>query len=123
MRNTMGAYIDSVEDVERDRVVTAADMNDGEGWWYPWADCGCLVGTAQGLGEQEKSIPTGIVYEQHEDAVFRSGSMNSVPWREAPASIRHPLAVRRFGRTRVLRALKLRAGATIPTEQRELVEA
>jgi hypothetical protein len=108
MNYTMGRYIDEATDEMRDRLVTAADLNDGLEW-HSDNGCGCLVGTALNghpldVGRDE--------WVRHMRVEFDEA------WKHLPASTRYPHAVRRFGKARVVRAIKKRAGARveIPTE-------
>jgi len=107
MNYTMGRFIDGLSDKHRDRLVTAAEFNDGEHWW-DGVGCGCLVGTAAGGHPQN-----GLVDElrRHWSALPQDWHRGIAPWPAAPASIRYPRAVRRFGKARVVRAIKLRAAA------------
>ena len=131
MNWTMGRFIDEATDEMRDRLVSAGDFNDGEDWVdYPdgmdTPTCGCLVGTAVGLSGG--AIPEST-WDRHFDAVCAMAyvspdrMMMSVPWRDAPESVRYPKAVARFGKARVVRAIKLRAASTLSTEVERTPEA
>lgn len=114
MPQTCGQYIDSLTDEQRDRLVEQKDFNSGFSWWGP-GGCGCLVGTAEG------GVPSRFskIMRAHDRVQLRhydarpNWTMLDIPWRDAPASIRYPKLVRRFGKERVVRAIKLRAGARV----------
>ena len=96
MNYTMGRYIDELDDEGRDRLVTAEDFSDGQ-WWD--GRCGCLVTTAVGgrcAGDGEKAA---------------RGHRLGARWQEQGPAYRYPYAVARFGKDRVVRAIKLRAAA------------
>jgi hypothetical protein len=109
MNYTMGREIDDMMDAERDRILTATDFTDGE-WGTP--GCGCLITTADGC--------SGGLLNQLNSTRFWNAAADRgrVPWANLPAAWRFKCAVRRFGKGRVVRAIKLRAGARIeiPTE-------
>lgn len=102
MNWTMGRYIDGLDSGGRDKLISAPEFNDGDDWGGFDDECGCLVGTVGLTGEE---------MDRHYDALpmAQCGTQYNVPWYRAPASIRYPQAVRRFGKARVVRAIKLRA--------------
>lgn len=125
MNRTMGRFLDEATDEMRDRVITAVEMNDGSSWWDYLGECGCLYGTAF-----NRDIPREVEVENARWP--RNGSSRAttrprlfaaygrvsrfdrdgdweVLWRDAPAWIRYPYAVERFGKDRVVRAIKARA--------------
>lgn len=107
MNETMGRFLDESTDEMRDRVITAVEMNDGVNWWDSDERCGCLVGTAF-AGD----VPYDIRYRISVCGPSAFGpplGVPPVPWRFAPAHIRYPYAVARFGKDRVVRAVKARA--------------
>ena len=101
MNYTMGRYIDELDDEGRDRLVTAEDFTLGS-WWD--GRCGCLVATGEGA--------TGAA--EAAEAARARGMIAGLSWAEDPPAYRYPYAVDRFGKDRVVRAIKLRAGATLP---------
>jgi hypothetical protein len=112
----MGQYIDGLTDEQKDRLVTAEHFNDGWDWWS--SGCGCLKGTAEKMDSVATWGPLNAdvlrIHNAHD---------GDVPFSVAPSWLRYPMAVERFGKARVVRAIKLRAGAAVPTEQREPVGA
>lgn len=128
MNKTMGRFIDEATPEMRDRIIVAQAMNDGTGWFDGESDCGCLVGTAYGREPitRMSRIPQEIFSEAcrmisgielfSEDYSGDEMALFFVPWRDAPAAIRYPQAVRRFGLDRVMRAVKMRAAATTSRE-------
>ena len=106
MNWTMGRYIDEATDEMRDRLVTAEDFLAGADWWD--GRCGCLVGTAT-AGEHDADPGVRVVW----DYVARHQTWPHA-LRDIPAYLRFPRAVRRFGKARVVRAIKLRAGSRLP---------
>lgn len=108
MRNTMGAYIDAATDGAKDRVVEAmlwrSDKTGIAGRER------CLVGHVEDWG----MLP---IRTRARDAYARDWINNDATTRRTRApSTRFDDAVLRFGLDRVVRAVKLRAGATLPTE-------
>lgn len=107
MNYTMGRYIDEATDEMRDRLVTAEEFSEGA-WWT--GECGCLVGTAEDYGVRVNRVRHTEWHEKQWERVF--GSAEYRPWRDGLAAFRYPRAVTRFGKARVVRAIKLRAAAT-----------
>jgi len=102
----MGRRIDWLGDVERDRLITAREFNDGRLWWH--RECGCLEGTIAGGWPGTKVLSElAAACEPYSMSVHER--VFEVPWRLAPPSIRYPQAVKRFGKDRVVRAIKARA--------------
>lgn len=108
MNYTMGRYIAELDAEGRDRLIAAPEFNDGGMWWN--GQCGCLVGTAlRGIVRGEEACRFwGAALDSH-PRPRGDGPMASVSWALAPASIRYPQAVTRFGKDRVVRAVKIRA--------------
>lgn len=91
MRNTMGRYIDGLTDVERDRLVIAQNWAN----WTPYGGNRCLVAHAQDADHVDY-LELGCDYDGSPADAFDS-------------------AVERFGIDRVVRAIKLRASASLPS--------
>lgn len=102
MNNTMGRFIDELTDEERGRLVAAERFTGGAWWDY---GCGCLASTAFGFTSQLE----GMHYSDSIDWDVDSG------WVSTPAPWRYTMAIGRFGKYRVIHAIKLRAGAEIPS--------
>ena len=96
MNYTMGRYIDELDDEGRDRLIAATDFSDGE-WWN--GECGCLVYTGEGATS----------WEEAEQASYAKGMRCRAKWADDGPPYRYPYAVLRFGKARVVRAIKLRA--------------
>lgn len=117
MRFTMGRYIAELDAEGRDRLIAAPEFNDGASWWY--GGCGCLVGTGAGCNGtasiwEKDADEARRCYSAVDSTVGKEGTVFgeevlAVEWGVAPASVRYPQAVRRFGMARVVRAVKLRA--------------
>ncbi len=123
--NSMGRYIDEAGDEVRDRLLTAVDFNDGT-IWYSQNGCGCLVGTGErGVSEKEAvklgDSPPGRSRFAWETRTGRC-IFDGTEWPEAPAAMRYPYAVRRFGKDRIVRAIKLRAGGKMPRIEQRIEE-
>lgn len=102
MRCTMGRYIAELDAEGRDRLIAAPEFNDGALWWS--GDCGCLVGTAANwpaLSEEQRTERCRV----HASTTWKFGN----PWAKMKPATRYPCAVTRFGKDRVVRAIKLRA--------------
>lgn len=120
MRHTMGRYIDSLNDEQRDRLIRG-EFNDGTSWGHMAKGCGCLVGNAEGMVEldfdsDEYLRVSDIAYRELNKSFQKARDMHKeavdvfdVPWCVAVASVRYPQAVKRFGQERVVRAVKMRA--------------
>ena len=89
MNNTMGRYIDGLTAEQRDRLVEAKDFLDDD-WWDGVEGVGCLCCTAEG-GWSDDLSNVGVDHPAY----------------------RFPQACDRFGKARVVRAIKLRAGAKV----------
>jgi hypothetical protein len=103
MNYTMARYIDELDDDGRDRLVTAEDFNDG--WDYWSYNCGCLVGTAEANHRPSTAERRRV-----------TTALQCDTWQLQPASFRYPKAVRRFGKARVVRAIKARASSGMSRE-------
>lgn len=120
MRFTMGRLIREATGEERDALIAAPGFNDGREWIDEddglMPGCGCLVGTLP-AGETKsaaKSLHHQLAMRaprSWDDDVGDNGHIayDEVRWSAAPASMRYPKAVRRYGKDRVVRAIKLRA--------------
>lgn len=95
MTDSMGRYIDGLDDEGRDRIVMAPDFLGGLSWWNEKTQCGCLVGT----------VEQGQVSVEYSATAFL--------WRNSPPWLRFPVAMGRFGKDRLVRAIKARAGAKV----------
>ena len=110
MNYTMGRYIRELDAEGRDRLIAAPDFSSGE-WWN--GSCGCLVGTADPeiaeavmtMGAQGHSRWLGPVGVRAKE-LCRDAARGM--YKNGPA-LRYPHAVSRFGKPRVVRAIKLRA--------------
>ena len=109
MNNTMGRYIDEGTDEVRDRIVTAENMNNGLLFWDPEDCSACLVGTGEGLSKEKTSL--GLDHLE--------GTVGGTKWPDLRAAYRYLHAVQRFGGARIIRAVKLRAGAKVEEMLRE----
>ena len=101
MNLTMGRFIDELTDEQRDRLVEAEDFTTAT-WWED--GYGCLCGTALLLNTMEK-----------QSAYAARNPSSPFIWPLEAAQIRYIGAIVRFGKARVVRAIKLRAGARIET--------
>lgn len=136
MNPTMGGYIDQLDTDGLDRLITAEDFSDGA-WWD--GSCGCLVGTAEDIKNRLQPV---II----EECVDTSGGWCYVPvtrldvsyefmmsvatahkfstrWEACTAAHRYPTAVLRFGKERVVRAIKLRVARLLLRDQATAVTA
>lgn len=102
MNWTMGRYIDWLDIEGRDRLIGAPEFNDGVCWWTN--GCGCLVGTAAHWPELDEASRA-----RHSDAFDSLSPNRGVRWDRTKPAARYPYAVKRFGKARVVRAIKLRA--------------
>ena len=100
MNNTMGRFIDGLTDEQRDRIVEAKDFTDGWDWWD--GECGCLVGTIE---EGAGAIAIKMIAASMQVRYKR--------WRHLFPHHRFPMAVARFGKARIVHAIKARAGAKV----------
>lgn len=128
MTRSMGRFIDALDDDALDNLMTAEDLSDG-GWWEE--GCGCLVGTAYGMGEERSETWAATAplrwAEQMGSKVYPKNRQGVVVVRSSfatsSAAYRYPLAVERRGKERVVRAIKLRVarrlqerGLRVPVE-------
>lgn len=104
MNYTMGRYIDEGTDEMRDRLLTAEEFSDGA-WWNGW--CGCLVATGEGARSAK---------EAEQRARAKGIRARGLSWQGTTPAYRYPRALERFGKPRVVRALKLRAAAAMSSE-------
>lgn len=105
MRKTMGKYIDALDADGLDRLLSAQDFSDGA-WWD--GSCGCLVGTVHDAGSFYDSWTTDEVSHLRYIRMVREHPAAFL-WMHETAAWRYPLAVKRFSKERVVRAIKLRA--------------
>lgn len=112
---TMGRYIGELDAEGRDRLIGAPEFATGGSWLEN--GCGCLCGTAMGIERDSW-------WDASDDTMRLSfrllGSCST--WRRKGPAWRFPAAVRRFGKARVVRAVKLRA-ARLNGSSAEHVEA
>lgn len=113
MNYTMGRYIDELDDEGRDRLISAPEFNDGFRWW-DGDGCGCLHGTACGPAVDVMGTAEWVRYWDTPEGTSRfagaiGDSIVAMSWSRAPASVRYAYAVARFGKARVVRAIKARA--------------
>lgn len=128
MNWTMGRYIRELDAEGRDRLIAAPDYSDGC-WWD--GSCGCLVGTAENMGpmwdecgnirEAFQEIFNGID-RQHHSGIIGAVTRGGTEWRHSTAAYRYPCAVNRFGKARVVRAIKLRAARLNGSDARAVSE-
>ena len=102
MRFTMGRYIQELDAEGRDRLIAATDFADGGNWFAN--GCGCLCGTAMGV-----TLDNWAEYSIASAAIARRLLGRFSVWENMGPAWRFPRAIRRFGKTRVVRAVKLRA--------------
>ncbi len=101
----MGQYIDSLNDEQRDRIVEGMDWEGDNGVFVGIDGCRCLVGHAEDWWHKgTHQIP------RDRTESFRTHRGRAV-WNQ------YPRALRRFGLGRVVRAIKLRAGASIVLQE------
>lgn len=115
MNYTMGRYIDEATDEMRDRLVQAEDFSAGP--WIDGAGHCCLVGTAEDYKANPLGIATHYSYLQRDV----EGADNRM-WAGSLAAYRYHQAIERFGKARVVRAIKMRAASTtsVAAESRAL---
>ena len=104
---SMGRFIDELTDEQRDKLITATDFTNAA-WWD--TGCGCLCGTALGF-ESQLEGENWIAAERRR---LERGYMIS-DWSVKHPAYRYPYAVHRFGKERIVRAIKARASTKLPT--------
>lgn len=129
----LGLWIDSLDDVGRDAIISHRDPSYmGSAWWSSHRDCGCLVGCvvdALGLnylGRLEpygRGIPITITIPARSAVV---GWTDAEALRAFYAGCRFPKLVKRFGPERMWSLVKARAargrGPGLPVAELAMAE-
>jgi hypothetical protein len=102
----MARYIDELDDEGRDRLVAAGDFTSGI-WWN--GSCGCLVATGEGAKNEQDAADRA----REKGMTILTGHG---PWAGMSPAWRYAYAVTRFGKARVVRAIKARASSGMSRE-------
>lgn len=116
---TMGRYIDELDTEGRDRLIAAKDFAHGDKWFD--GQCGCLCGTVMGVTDdvwwvRHDSMSRHEAMSLAVQLIGDIGEYSAGGWGLRGPATRFPYAIERFGKARVVRAIRLRAARANGTD-------